>query len=164
MNTWAVLAAKEAVTVSGLGVGLVPVVGAGSVDGFAIGALISGTCILLLTSPRRGRRGMTAAVGGHALARTRRAVAMSTTTPADESGGTASPGQSPGETKPPAPERPDGSARDYQSRHRLSDQSQDRKRPESHRSAPRHAAPPASFSSRVTGRRAVRVLVGEARG
>ena len=63
MFTWAVLAAKEGAIASGLGAAIVPVVGAGSLGGFAIGALMSGTCILMLTSPRRGRgRGLASAV------------------------------------------------------------------------------------------------------
>src|SRR5216683_1267571 len=64
MFTWAVLAAKEGAIASGLGAAIVPVVGAGSLDGFAFGALMSGTCILMLTSPLRGRRRSPASASG----------------------------------------------------------------------------------------------------
>src|ERR1700735_3580639 len=63
MNTWAVLAAKQAIIASGLGAGVVPAAGSGSVDGFAIGAGISGTCMFMLASAR-GRRPAAARAGG----------------------------------------------------------------------------------------------------
>lgn len=56
MNTWAVLAAKEAAVATGLGTGAVPALGAGSLDGFAVGALMTGACFLVLSGPRRSRR------------------------------------------------------------------------------------------------------------
>ena len=37
-------------------VGAAPLIGTGSLDGFAIGALVSGACFLAITSPRRTRR------------------------------------------------------------------------------------------------------------
>lgn len=43
-------------------VGAAPVIGFGSLDGFAIGALVSGACALAITSPRR-TRGRAAAAG-----------------------------------------------------------------------------------------------------
>ena len=36
-------------------VGMAPVIGTGSLDGFAIGALMSGACVLAITAPRRVR-------------------------------------------------------------------------------------------------------------
>jgi hypothetical protein len=44
-------------------VGAAPVIGFGSLDGFAIGALVSGACALAITSPRRSRRRRVAASG-----------------------------------------------------------------------------------------------------
>jgi hypothetical protein len=66
MNTWAVLAAKQAVLASGFGAGAGPVIGTGPLDGFAIGVLASGACFLACTAPRRMRR--RAAVAGNGLA------------------------------------------------------------------------------------------------
>jgi hypothetical protein len=150
MNTWAVLAAKEAAISSGLGAGIVPAIGASSLDGFAIGALMSGTCILMLTSPRRGRR--------HDLA------ASSELEAADDRVEIAVPSPEPDESDSATRQRRDV-AEDggYRSRHRLPDQGLGPRQPGSRRSSPRHAAPPASFSSRMTGRIAVRALVGGAR-
>lgn len=44
-------------------VGAAPVTGFGSLDGFAIGALVSGACALAIISPRRTRRRRAAAAG-----------------------------------------------------------------------------------------------------
>jgi hypothetical protein len=55
MNTWGVLAAKEAAATAGLGVGAVPVIGVGPLDGFAIGVLASGACFLAVTARARRR-------------------------------------------------------------------------------------------------------------
>jgi hypothetical protein len=50
-------------------VGISPVIGAGSLDGFAIGAMMSGTFFLAITAPRRAqRRQLAAARAGGALA------------------------------------------------------------------------------------------------
>ena len=59
MNTWPVLAAQHAVLASGLSAGALPV--AGPIGGFAIGALLSGGCVYLLTGPHRGQRRILAA-------------------------------------------------------------------------------------------------------
>ena len=50
-------------------VGVTPLIGAGSLDGFAVGALMSGACSLAIVAPRRGRRRqIAAACHGLALA------------------------------------------------------------------------------------------------
>ncbi len=41
--------------------GVTPLIGAGSLDGFAVGALMSGACSLAIVAPRRGRRRQAAA-------------------------------------------------------------------------------------------------------
>jgi hypothetical protein len=41
--------------------GVTPLIGAGSLDGFAVGALMSGACSLAIVAPRRGRRRQVAA-------------------------------------------------------------------------------------------------------
>jgi hypothetical protein len=56
MSTWAVLAAKQAVIATGFGAGLVPAIGTGSLDGFVIGAAMTGACFTALTAPGRARR------------------------------------------------------------------------------------------------------------
>jgi hypothetical protein len=42
-------------------VGIAPLIGAGSLDGFAIGALASGACFMAITAPRRARKRQAAA-------------------------------------------------------------------------------------------------------
>jgi hypothetical protein len=178
MNTWAVLAAKQAAVASGLGAGIVPVFAASSLEGFATGALMSGTCILLLTSPRRNRRrNLSAAAGGRqpgrgggrvlTAARGRDEVAARTLAQVageDEPRIAVSPqalddaGTADGERQD-RPE-PDG----YRSRHRLSDQDGGPRRAGTRRSTPRHAAPPASFGSWMTSRVAVLALASGLRG
>jgi hypothetical protein len=56
MGTWAVLAAKPAANATGFGAGLVPAIGTGSLDGFVIGAALTGACFITLTAPGRARR------------------------------------------------------------------------------------------------------------
>jgi len=56
MTTWIFLAAKEAVIASGLGASVVPALGPGAIDGFAVGALVTGASILAVTTPWRARR------------------------------------------------------------------------------------------------------------
>jgi hypothetical protein len=52
----------------------------------------------------------------------------------------------------------------YRSRHRLSDRNVSSQRSVTRRGTPRHAAAPASFGSRMTGRIAVRALATGVRG
>lgn len=53
MNAIAALAAKEAAVVSGFGAGLLA---PSAVDGFAVGTLLSGVCVLMVIRPRRRLR------------------------------------------------------------------------------------------------------------
>jgi hypothetical protein len=188
MYTWAVLAAKEAAVPSGLGAGIVPAVGAGSLDGFAIGALVSGTCIFMLTSPRHGRRrgpdlagrgrgpdsaGSRRSVASAARGRDSESVARgrvlaaahgSDTDGTDDEPQIAGEAQVPAETGQATGERQDLSGNGgYRSRHRLPDQNESPKRPGPRRSTPRHAAPSASFSARMTGRIGFRALASGVR-
>jgi hypothetical protein len=48
-------------------VGIAPLIGSGSLDGFAIGALASGACFMAVTAPRRARKRRAAAAGHGAL-------------------------------------------------------------------------------------------------
>lgn len=182
MNTWAVLAAKEAVIASGLSAGAVP---GATIDGFAIGAVLSGACMLMTTSPRRGRRRMLAAAAGggirpgtrrrNALAQTLGDASREIVMPppgTDESGsdhesGSAAPERQdsagPERRESAGPERRESAGRDYQSRHRLSDHGPGDKQQES-RSKPRHAAPAASFSSRMTRHFVVRTVASGVHG
>src|ERR1039457_4137750 len=56
MSIWAVLAAKQAAIATGFGAGLVPAIGTGSLDGFVIGAAMTGACFTALTAPGRAKR------------------------------------------------------------------------------------------------------------
>lgn len=56
MNTPVIWAASKAAEASGLGFRVSRTVRTGLLDGFAIGALISGFCLLLMTSQRRTAR------------------------------------------------------------------------------------------------------------
>jgi hypothetical protein len=181
MNTWAVLAAKLAAVASGVGAGgIIPVFGAGSLEGFTIGALMSGTCILVFTSPRRNRRrNPAAAAGGRRLAA---AGGRDQARGLDQAGGLdqaargldqpgagdepqiATQPQAPDDTRTTGRERQDRLEPDgYRSRHRLSDQDASPRRAGTRRSTPRHAAPPASFGGRMTSRVAVLALASGAR-
>ena len=196
MSTWAVLAAKQAAITTGFGAGLVPAIGTGSLDGFVIGAAITGACFTALTAPGRARRraGLTAAAGlpdttfaagttaamadGAQDADSARAVLLrryfaaaeqfepdwERPSPAAEH----APGQDQGDS------RRDGHGDDwaqdgqggsgYQSRHRLGDGGPIRRpRLETRRPAPKHAAPPSSFVSRLAGMFAGRAVLSAAR-
>jgi len=52
MNGFAALAVKEAAVASGLGTSLLPIAPS-AIDGFAVGTLLSGLCLLLVMAPRR---------------------------------------------------------------------------------------------------------------
>lgn len=171
MSAFAVLAAKQAAVVTGFGEGLVPVIGTGPVDGFGIGALISGACITMIIMPvrarRRAARAADAAVQPSAdwtryfIAAEKFEPERGRQVPSADRG----PDQAQGES------RQDGQTADwvkdgqgaggYQSRHRLGEGSAIRQpRLEPRRSAPRHAAPPAGFVTRMTGMFAGRALAG----
>jgi hypothetical protein len=53
MNGIAVLAVKGAAVASGLGASLLPGVAPSAIEGFAVGSLLSGVCLLLVIAPRR---------------------------------------------------------------------------------------------------------------
>lgn len=53
-------------------VGVAPVIGAGSLDGFAVGALMSGACFLAITAPRRTRKRQVAVAGDSGTRASRR--------------------------------------------------------------------------------------------
>ncbi len=55
MQTWASLAAKHATITSGIGLGGIPAMGWGSLDGVAVGALLAGVGFAVLNSPRRAQ-------------------------------------------------------------------------------------------------------------
>ena len=162
MSTWAMLAAKQAAIVTGFGTGVVPAIGTGSVDGFVIGALLSGACVTMVTAPGRARR--RAAVASDAArvpsADRRRYFLAAEKFEPDRGRQVPVPEHRPDQDQGDA--RPDGGAADwaqdgqgaggYRSRHRLGEGSPIRQpRQESRRSAPRHAAPPAGFTSRMSG-------------
>src|ERR1039458_6605955 len=67
MHMWAAWAAKEAAVATGLGGGVVPALGARSLDGFAVGALMAGACFLALTGSRRSRRSQRHVLAGGAV-------------------------------------------------------------------------------------------------
>jgi hypothetical protein len=157
MNTWAVLAAQHAVLASGAGAGVVPATGAGSIDGFAVGALLSGIGMFMLTAGRERRRSLAAAVGGRlrpAIWRRNLEVKQA----ADRGSEVVVPVPDARQAGSAGPERRDA-GREYQSRHRLNDRGSADQQPET-RSKPRHAAPAASFSRRVSRLFTVRVLAG----
>jgi hypothetical protein len=193
MNTWAVLAAKDAVLASGLGAGAAPLAGIGSIDSFAIGVALSGTCMLILTTPRRRRHQAAVAEAGRVLPRRRRS-ALATRTLADATREVFVPAPlAPDDSAPPdvpvapgvpaapvapdaqaapdepwydeagsaRPERREAAGRDYQSKHRLAGPAPAETKPEG-RSKPRHAAPAASVSVRLTRLLAVRPIASGA--
>jgi hypothetical protein len=55
MQTWAILAAKHAALMSGIGLGTIPAMSWDSVGGFAVGLLLAGVGFAVLISPRRAR-------------------------------------------------------------------------------------------------------------
>jgi hypothetical protein len=218
MIIWAVLAAKQAAIATGFGAGLVPAIGTGSLDGFVIGAAMTGACFTALTAPGRAKRraataGMAATAVTGAGSATVTAASAASAASAGGAGGAAgaadaetaratllrryflaaeqfepnwerqvpaaerAPGQDQGDS------RQDGRAGDwaqdgragdwaqdgqgvngYQSRHRLGEGSAIRRpRQEARRSAPKHAAPPSSFASRMSGMFASRAVLSAAR-
>ena len=200
MSTWAVLAAKQAAIATGIGAGLVPAIGTGSLDGFVIGAAMTGACFTALTAPARAKRraataGMAAtAVTGAGVATVTAASAGGAVGAEDAEKARAAllrryflaaeqfepdwgrqgpaaehvPGQDQGDS------HQDGRAGDwaqdgqgvsgYQSRHRLGEGSPIRRpRQEARRSAPKHAAPPSSFASRMSGMFSSRAVLSAAR-
>ena len=205
MNGFAALAAKEAAAVSGFGTGLLP---PSAVDGFAVGTLLSGVCVLMVIGPRRRLRRARrrpdaqssrdgARKGAPAAARPDDSLATISDPPAGESAETVVPsaravlsartapsampvttawtGHSAGTVPSPklfvsawtvpvamsvpaAPSGRDGAGpghdgkNGYRSKHRMPEPAASDRRPESRRSAPRHAAPAHWVSSRLASR------------
>jgi hypothetical protein len=156
MNGIAALAAKEAAVASGFGANLLTGVAPSAVDGFAVGTMLSGICFLLVMAPRYGlrRSRLSSREGMWAHPAAASVTALPTTTSfsdpfADESAEIVVPSVPSG--------RDEGHAHDvkgggYRSKHRMADSGSGERRPESRRSAPRHAAPSNSIGSRMAGR------------
>jgi hypothetical protein len=101
-------------------VGISPVIGAGSLDGFAIGAMMSGAFFLAFTAPRRAQRRQAAAAsaGGAPSAGPRawlRERVAAVTSRAVISSGS----EAPSPVAASAAPAPDGKAAGHRSRHRL---------------------------------------------
>jgi hypothetical protein len=133
MSTWTALVVRKAALAWGLGTNIVPVLGARSLDGFAVGALMTAACFLAVTAPRRNRRPrrrVTAAVRGRPAAATGPGAGVMSGADAVGQQGTRS-----------GDDRRSGG---YRSRHRRPDEPWTMPG-EPRRGAPRHAAPPPGF-------------------
>jgi len=120
----ALIAVQEAVA-SGLGTGLVPALGAGTLDGFAAGLLLSGAIFLVLMAQRNGTRWPRRATGA------RRRI-----------GAPRLPGREGYQSKHRLSEPEEG----------LQWPEAGRTWPESRRGAPRHAAPSSALPSALVSR------------
>jgi hypothetical protein len=56
MSAWAAVAVKEAAVTTGSGAGILHSIAPGALDGFAVGALLTGICFLVIVAPRTLRR------------------------------------------------------------------------------------------------------------
>ena len=56
MSAWVAIAAKEAATTTSLGSGILHGIPAGALDGFAVGAMLTGLCFLMIVAPRSLQR------------------------------------------------------------------------------------------------------------
>ncbi len=146
MNGIAAMAVKEAAVVSGFGSGLLA---PSAVQGFAVGTLLSGVCLLMAIGPRRRlrrvRRGrVTQSSRDGALAMAAATSASSECSAAampgplaDESAEIVAPAGTYGRDE--GAHAHDSKNNGHRSKHKLSDPHASR-RPEWRRSAPRHAA------------------------
>src|SRR5260370_2122898 len=73
MISWASLAAGEAARTSAAGGRILHFITPGALDGFAVGALLTGVCLLLVVAPRMQRRARLSARDGVWSARMRHA-------------------------------------------------------------------------------------------
>ncbi|MGD0373733.1 MAG: hypothetical protein ABSB01_03995 [Streptosporangiaceae bacterium] len=185
MSALAALAAKPAALATGFGASLVPAIGTGSLDGFVVGALMSGACVTMITAPGRARRraarvaddairpsadlsryfdgavGPSADPGRYFLAAEKFEPERGRQVPPADRGPDQAQGDSCQDGQAPDWAQDGQGAGGYQSRHRLGDGNAIRQpRLEPRRSAPRHAAPPAGFVSRMNGLFAGRALIG----
>jgi hypothetical protein len=170
MSMLALIAVLEAAVATGLGIGLVPAVHAGALDGFAAGMLLSGTVFLGVLAPGQVMR----RVGPVASAARRMAAPRlpgrvlgeypwlgRQVKAADPRGGDAgdplpSGGRQDKTTAgSPGPSRRPGG---YRSKHRVSGPDDSRSRPENRRRPPRHAAPSSVLVDRLGGFMQVREL------
>lgn len=137
MNVLGLWAANKAALAAGFAINASPAVRVSPLDGFAIGSLLCGACILVATSPRRPWRSLLSR-------RERTAVAAG----AHRSG--------PGE---PRTGRPRAEARRVAPR---AEACRVVRPADTHRAAPRHAAPPAGLAGRMTGLLSSRAMAGSA--
>jgi hypothetical protein len=56
MSAWVAIAAKEAATTTSQGSGILHGISSGALDGFAVGALLTGLCFLMIVAPRSLQR------------------------------------------------------------------------------------------------------------
>lgn len=123
MNTLGLWAMNKAALASGFAIGVSPAVRVSLLDGFAIGALICGACLLVATSPRRPWRSL--------LSRPERTVMAA--------GAHRSPAREPRSWRPRAVVRLAAPQAKWR---------QAGPRTEARRAAPRHAAPPGGTRAR----------------
>ncbi len=147
MNGIAAIAVKEVAVLSGFGSGLLA---PSAVDGFAVGTLLSGVCLLVAIGPgrrlRRARqvrvtqssRDVAPAKAAAISAGSRYSAAAMFGPLADESAEVVALAGTSGRDE--GAHANDSKYNGYRSKHRLSDHSDANRHPETRRSAPRHAA------------------------
>ncbi len=149
MSGIAALAVKEVIVVSGYGSGLLA---PSAVDGFAVGTLLSGACLLMAIGPRRRLRRVRQVRQGAKTSSSRDGVSANAAFPSARSDYPATTMSGPlayesakviasAETsgRDEGAHAHDSKNRGYRSKHRVSDPNASR-RPESRHSPPRHAA------------------------
>jgi hypothetical protein len=146
MNILGPWAANKAALAAGFAINMSSAARVSPLDGFAIGSLLCGACILVATSPRRPWRSL--------LSRPERTAMVA--------GAHRSGPREPRAGRPRAEERqaaPRAEARQAAPRamsRRVVRQA------DTHRAAPRHAAPPAGLAGRMTGLLPSRAMAGSA--
>jgi hypothetical protein len=220
MSAWVAIAAKEAATTTSLGSGILHGISDGALDGFAVGAMLTGLCFLMIVAPRSFQRprlsarqslwpsfirrpllqrdyfaapGEVYAVAADPYSLSAESEMVFSAAPvaeeaedtkeaadlelAEDFAGHAGADPYAIETAvaldaepvldlneaPVEEQAPAQSGRGYRSRHRMIDQESGERRPESRRSAPKHAAPSTRFRRRMSSKLAIFPLVA-ARG
>lgn len=159
MIGFAALAVKETAVASGLGTGVLPGIAPSAVEGFAVGALLSAVCFLLVAVPRRHLRRRRPQASDVLEANppvratvsskiARYSLAPPAYNPLDESAEVVMPYPVKNESGQAA-ETKDGNQR---SKHRLTDADAADSRPDAKRSPGRHAAASARAGSRKTAK------------